>query len=275
VGDKKMKKKLVYLSLTLALILLQTTILPIKAPGNNNPNKVLGSPAFVLNIIGKKAGWSPNGDFDNPDRHTIFVRETGDVNISITQAPRKSLEDFAVLDGNGIDGEAALQLGDGYYAVYIAALGKPGGAGDLGSFITAPDGKGLYYIGKVDATALKPHGKTPVWEDYTNLFYITYDQAVAYLIAIGLSSTDAAGNATAMFDFFKNALGADYIDDFDGDLSTYDPAIWIFDFFDYLLEVLEIDEGDYAWELKNNGIKHLQVRFYYVKPRTWDLLPLA
>ncbi len=266
-----MKKKLVYLSLTLALILLQTTILPIKAPGNNNPNKILGSPAFVLNLLGKKDGWNPGGDFDNPERHTIFVPENGDTRIWITQAPRKSLEDFAVIDGNGMDGDAALQLGDGYYLVYVVALGKPGGAGSLGSVITAPDGKNLYYIGKVDANALKPHGKTPVWEEFTDLFYITYQEMIVYLEGIGYSPEDAEGNATEIIDFFNTTAGADIRQD-NPETPEWDPAIWIFDFFDYLNEVLGEDEGDYAWELKNNGIKHLQVRFYYVKPRTWDLI---
>ena len=113
-----------------ALITIQALIIPIYAGSNNNPNKILGSPEFVLNVLGKKDDWNSNGDFSNPDRHTIFVPENGDTRIWITQAPRKSLEDFAVLDGNGFDEDgAALQLGDGYFAVYVVALGKPGEAG--------------------------------------------------------------------------------------------------------------------------------------------------
>jgi len=232
----------------MAFLLLQAFVVPIQAEGNNNPNKILGSPAFVLNVLGKKDDWNPSGDFSNPERHTIFVPESGDTRIWITQAPRKSLEDFAVLDGNGFDEDgAALQLGDGYFAVYVVALGKPGGAGStLGGLIT---------------------------EEYTNLFYITYAEIVEYFEGLGYSYDDAVGNATAVIEFFRNLEGADFIPDFDGDPETYDPAIWIFDFFDYLVEVLATDDGQYAWELKNKGIKHLQVRFYFVKPRYWDYFP--
>lgn len=270
-----MRKKTLIGSSLIVFILFQVFILPIQARGNNNPNKILGSPAFVLNILGKKDDWNPNGDFDNPERHTIFVPENGDTRIWITQAPRKSLEDFAVLDGNGFDEDgAALQLGDGYFAVYVVALGKPGGAGStLGGVITDSDGNDLFYLGKVDAKVLKPHGKQPVWEEYTNLFYITYNEIVEYFEGLGYSTEDAEGNATAVIEFFKNLEGADFIPDLDGDPNTYDPAIWIFDFFDFLVEVLMTDDGQYAWELKNKGIKHLQVRFYFVKSRYWDYFP--
>jgi hypothetical protein len=269
----KRKTKMVF-TLT-ALITLQALIIPIYAGGNNNPNKILGSPEFVLNILGKKDSWNPNGDFNNPERHTIFVPENGDTRIWITQAPRKSLEDFAVLDGNGFDEDgAALQLGDGYFAVYVVALGKPGGAGStLGGLVTDSDGNDLFYLGKVDAKELKPHGKQPVWEEYTNLFYITFDEIVEYFIGLGYMYDDAVSNATAVIAFFENLEGADFIPDFDGDPLTYDPAVWIFDFFDYLVEVLAVDDGQYAWELKNKGIKHLQVRFYFVKSRYWEYFP--
>ena len=269
-----MKRKMIKWSLLASLVLLQAIVVPIYA-GNNNPNKTLGSPKFVLNILGKKDGWNPNGDFDNPERHTIFVPENGDTRIWITQAPRKSLEDFAVLDGNGCDEDgAALQLGDGYFAVYVVALGKPGGAGStLGGLVTAPDGTDLFFLGKVDAKVLKPHGKQPVWEEYTDLFYITYDEMVEYFEGLGYSHDDAVGNATAVIAFFSGLEGADFVPDLDGDPLTYDPAVWIFDFYDYLVEVLSESGGQYAWELKNKGIKHFQVRFYLVKPRYWEYYP--
>ena len=270
-----MKRKTNMVITLTALIAIQALAIPIYAGGNNNPNKMLGSPEFVLNVLGKKDGWNPNGDFSNPDRHTIFVPENGDTRIWITQAPRKSLEDFAVLDGNGFDEDgAALQLGDGYFAMYVVALGKPGGAGStLGGLLTDPDGNTLFYLGKVDANELKPHGKQPVWEEYTSLFYITFEEIVEYFLGLGYAYDDAVGNATAVIEFFENLEGADFISDFDGDPETYDPAVWIFDFFDYMVEVLAVDDGRYAWELKNRGIKHLQVRFYLVKPRYWDYFP--
>jgi hypothetical protein len=270
-----MKRKSTLVISLVALIVISGFSMPIYARGNNNPNKILGSPAFVLNILGKKDTWNPNGDFSNPERHTIFVPENGDTRIWITQAPRKSLEDFAVLDGNGFDEDgAALQLGDGYYAVYVVALGKPGGAeSTLGGVVTDPSGTDLFYLGKVDAKVLKPHGKQPVWEEYTSLFYITYDEIIEYFVGIGYSIDDSVGNATAVINFFRNLEGADFVPDLDGDPETYDPAVWIFDFFDFLVEVLTVDDGQYGWELKNKGIKHLQVRFYLLKPRVWEYFP--
>ena len=58
----EMRRKHVIASLLSALIAIQAAILPIYAGGNNNPNKVHGSPAYVLNILGKKVDWKGNGD---------------------------------------------------------------------------------------------------------------------------------------------------------------------------------------------------------------------
>ena len=92
--------------------------------------------------------------------------------------------------------------------------------------------------------------------------------------AIPLDQLEKLVNATAVIEFFRNLEGADFIPDLDGDPETYDPAVWIFDFFDYMVEVLTEDDGQYAWELKNKGIKHLQVRFYFIKPRYWEYYPI-
>lgn len=268
--------------ITLAL-LTQTFAVAIQARGNNNPNKILGSPDFVLNILGKKDGWSPEGDFSNPDRHTIFVHENGDSTIWITQAPRKSGEPFRVLDGNGCDEDGAkLQLGDGYFAVYVVALGKPAGAGStLDGVVTDPEtGAALLYLGGLDTKELKPHGKQPVWGDYSSLFYITEDQMIAYLEAMGFGDI-AADFASLIMGYFMSG-DRHYMPDIDGDPTNgMTPGIWLFDFFDFIIEVLPIwlEEydveppeffGQYYWDLKNKGIKHLQVRFYHIKPRDWD-----
>ena len=120
-----MKKSLIKIYLTAILLIVPIIAIPTFA-GNNNPNKVHGSPVYVLNILGKKTDWGAKGDFDNPDRHTIFIPEyTPDYNVLMhfTQG-----QEFAVLDGNAFDdGETALQLGQGRYYIYIVALAKPGG----------------------------------------------------------------------------------------------------------------------------------------------------
>lgn len=276
-------KKGILILITL-ILLTPTFVVATQARGNNNPNKILGSPEFVLNVLGKKDGWSPEGDFSNPDRHTIFVPENGDTLIWITQAPRKSSEPFMVLDGNGCDEDGAkLQLGDGYFAVYVVALGKPAGAGStLDGVVQDPDtGGALWFLGGLDTNELKPHGKQPVWGDYSSIFYITEDQMIKYFDALGLDAI-AADLASLIMSYFMSE-GRHYMPDIDGDETNgMTPGIWIFDFFDFVVEVLpnileelgvespELDYGQYYWDLKNKGIKHLQVRFYHIKPRDWD-----
>ena len=51
-------------------------VVPVSA---KSPNKMLGPPTYVLNLLGKKTGWSPNGGFDNPDRHTSSYLKTVNV----------------------------------------------------------------------------------------------------------------------------------------------------------------------------------------------------
>ena len=71
--------------------------------------------------------------------------------------------------------------------------------------------------------------------------------------------------------------------DLNSDPEVESIGIWLFDFFDFITEVLptwatELEgvyqtglvEGQYYWDLTNNGIMHLQVRFYKIKSRDWD-----
>ncbi len=269
----------------LSVIIIAMLVVPTPALAAN-PNKTMGEPAFVLNVLGKKADWNPGGEFDNPDRHTIFVPEGSSgtavqTKIWITQALKGSLLPFAVIDGNGFDEDgASLQLGDGYYACYIAALGKPVGEGStLGGMVTSPDGTDLFFLGGVDANALRPHGKTPVWEDYSNLFYITYAQMVTYFEGLGFSNTTiptATQLADDVWTFFESS---GLLHDIDGD--GVGDSIWIFDFYTYIVDVLtvkfpdiagDLNAGQYYWDLKNQGIRHLQIRFYKISSRDWQYI---
>ncbi len=265
-------------------IMLVPSIMTASAGGNNNPNKVLGNPDYVLNIHGKKDDWNPNGDFSNPDRHTIFVPQSTGAKIWMTQAPRKSEEKFMVIDGNGFDENGArIQIGDGYYAVYVVALGKPSTVpGSLSGTVTANDGTPLMNLGGINAKEIQPHGKQPVWGDYSNLFYITEAQMVEYLTYIGYGDYAAEWSSRIMAYFMDEGADRHWVD-INPDPEVETPAIWLFDFFDFITEVLptwatEIEgvdpsglvEGQYYWDLKNNGIRHLQVRFYKIKSRDWD-----
>jgi len=46
----------------LTLMITTSMMIPVLSARNNNPNKWLGSPTYVLNIHGKKADWNANGD---------------------------------------------------------------------------------------------------------------------------------------------------------------------------------------------------------------------
>jgi len=134
-----------------------------------NPNKLYGAPSFVLNLIGKKPGWSGGGDYDNPDRHTMFLPEsTNNVTIWMMQG-----DDWAVLDGNAFDadGDLNFQLAPGKYAVYLVALGKPGGGGSVRGWIyNATDNTYLLNIGSVRFSG---HKGKPQWTNATDLFWVS------------------------------------------------------------------------------------------------------
>ena len=56
-------------------------------------------------------------------------------------------------------------------------------------------------------------------------------------------------------------------------------GIWVYDFYEYIANYLQylmveggpdinnVLNGEYYWNLKNNGIRHIQIRFYKVKSR--------
>ncbi len=137
------------------------------------PGVDFNGPHYTLNIIGKK---HVGGDYDNPDRHTIFVPLDGDSNITMTQG-----EEFAVLDGNGMDGNATFQIPSGEsknYKVYVVSLGRPGN----GVNISYPDSwtynndTNAWYL-EIATVHVVGHSKKPVWVDATEWFYLEYEWA--------------------------------------------------------------------------------------------------
>jgi hypothetical protein len=247
------KPSLVGSSMVLLALLISMTFLAIavQAQGNNNPNKLHGSPVYVLNILGKKSDWNGQGDYNNSDRHTIFVPQnttewyeltgispgtygnlTADGTILLKMT---SGSEFAVLDGNAFDdGNASLQIENGKYYVYVAALAKPGGDSILDGWYYDKEGSACYRLGEIKRI---PREKgQPSWVVTTDLFYITWEQ----LLALGYTPEELT------LYFGEEQVGQ---------------AIWIFDF----LQFLEDAYGDtdyYFWKLDNNGNKHIQLRFY-------------
>jgi len=240
-----MKKKMVLAVMFVLLIVLQAAVFPVQAGGNNNPNKYHGPPAYVLNILGKKSDWKGNGDYDNPDRHTMFIPEETpgyNVTLHISDGP-----EFAVLDGNAFDDdEVALQLKKGRYYVYIVALAKPGGNTKIWAKAGLTlDGDGNLLIPlMLDYLQVKRIKGQPYWENATGMFYVDWDDVVSMVFA-GDTPTQEQLQALA------DALGI-----------LPGQPVWIFDFLHYMTELPDYVDYFYFWKINNQGCKHLQVRFY-------------
>ena len=271
-----MKRKNLIVSVFALLLILPVIALPISA---KSPNQImLSEPDFVLNILAKDH-FTGNPMQDSPDRHTIFIPLEGGSQILISQAPRGSGEKFQIWDANAFDdGQAKLTLGDGYYAVWIAALGKPGGKLDLNSSFSALD-----VMIQLQTIHVERAKKGPNWMDESKLFYVTnntiYDFFLQYYKALydaGDSTvTDPIINATQAYEaawaiFQYNDMVWEVGEIYGLDL----PAVWIFDFFDYLADEGTFSYGgsSYWWDLKNKGLRHLQVRFYSLGKRSADVV---
>jgi len=264
-GDEMMNKKQLLLAITM---IFSSLVVPVQA---KSPNQImLSSPDYVLNILGK-AQFTDNPMQDSPDRHTIFVPLYDSWRLYIEQAKRGSGESFQVLDANAVvDGVAVLKLGDGYYSVWIAALGKPGGSTDGDAVVSATDimvNLGLLHVERAKGT--------PDWNDETGLFFMTYEHIYSffyqYYIGLGYSEADAALMATADADYAWTVLSNSGLvwDPAEYSFLT-EPAVWVFDFFDYLAEIYGMSGSEYYWNMKNKGLRHMQLRFYKVKNRNFE-----
>jgi hypothetical protein len=275
-----MKKYITYI----LAALLATTILTVPVYAKS-PNKDEGPPSYVLNVLGKKNEWSPNGGFDNPDRHTIFMplyHDVGDIpeytKIMVTQPPPGTEGDFQVIDGNGFDGYAELALAQGYYKVYMAALGKPAKNGqkaeaDIASYVENQDYEILVELFSDSVSRSK---KGPVWEDFSKILYMSYADIYSFFLQYFefIEATLPYGTPEEWADYYATQVWDWFAAHPDGlifDLDGLD-CIWVFDFLEYLDSALSAvgDGTEYYWTYKNSGLRHLQIRFYKVKDRKWN-----
>jgi hypothetical protein len=261
----KRRRNFVVIS-TILMVLGSLVTLPVLAGngnGSNNPNKILGNPYYVLNILGKKDGWDPKGTFDNPDRHTMFVPEdTTGVNlgedpiggeVDITNSVviwMTSGQEFAVIDGDGTDGEASLQVEGGKYYVFLTALGKPGGLADVDGWYYDDEGELGQYCFMLGTVRISRSKGKPQWENATDLFYIDWATVFDMLVTMYMNSGEIYEDAVALALAKLSEYGYNINDN-----------IWIFDFLEILKEVFD-DTDYYFWKLTNSGLKHIQVRFY-------------
>jgi hypothetical protein len=241
-------KKLVVVLLATIMVLTLCVSPAFAAPKGIDVNGA----HFNLNLVGKAKAMP--GDYDNPDRHTMFVpTDTSDfefdintpnnldqetmagIKISMTQG-----SEFAVLDGNATDGFGSFQLGPGKYLVYIAVkakVPKTAGAVDITGWVEAYDNLGqLWYYIPVGSVSVS---KGKVWTDASTLFYVTEEE-------------DTIGFVT-------------------GDETNYDSkyGMWVFDYMAGLdaweTDLYDFSDLAYFWQLENDGAKLIQVRFYPVQ----------
>lgn len=182
-------KKTLSLAIVLALAAIITTpAFALASTGNGAPNGA----HYNLNIIGTK---EKNGDMTGGG-NVIFVKLWGaDTRINLVQG-----DDFAVLDKDGTDGSATLQLMDPYpgtttdaaYTIYVRALGKPGGFMGMTTGFTDENGADWYSIESVNLTRTKGQAK--------------FTDKTLELTTILVDMTDDGINNPVRINLFDNSL---------------------------------------------------------------------
>lgn len=230
-----MRKAAAIVTIAICLMMTISVFAGIAVAKPNGTGKKPGidfsGPHYTLNILAKKDnGKNGNADFSNWDRHTIFVPLEGDCNMTYQLGT-----EFAVLDGNGMDGLAEFQIPSGPekdFSVYIVSLGKPGDGTD----ITYPDfwwtydeSTGAWYC-ELATFRIKGHGqnpdgpaKKPYWEEATEWFYMEL---------------------------------------YNYSLSPGDPGYIIWEGYIWNMPWDLFEETGYWWDMQGCD-KHIQVRFYY------------
>jgi len=250
-----MKKRVLFIALS-ALLIIALGAVPVTArPEGPKPGLDFNGAHFNLNLLGKDK--TMPGDYDNPDRHTMFVpldtsgmyidlntpnnlgEETLDgIKINMTQG-----SEFAVLDGNATDGEGSLQIGPGKYWVYIAVKAKspkyPDAYTDITGWVEAYDNIGqLWYYVPVGSVTVSKNGK---WTDATDLFFVSdAEDPFGFNEWSGLPQVQGLG--VWVFDYM-GGLDSWYEDS--GNTAAYD-----------------FSDLAYFWQFDNHGNKLIQVRFY-------------
>jgi hypothetical protein len=252
-------KKVIAITLAVVLVLALVIGSGVALAGNGNrnggpkPGTDFNGPHYNLNLIGKAKDMP--GDYNNPDRHTMFVPlDTENMSFTNPDEPNSPTfygikiemtqgTEFAMIDGNATDGYGAFQLGPGKYRVYIAVKAKsPKYADpytDITGWVEAYDNLGaLWYYMDVGYVQMKK-GKNS-WTDATDLFFVTTDE-----------------------DDFGFVTGSE------PDYTQW--GIWVFDYmagldtwFEDSSETAPYNLSDlaYFWQFDNHGNKLIQVRFY-------------
>lgn len=196
--------------------------------GNNMPS---GS-HYELGLIGRPNTYTGSGTSDS-SRHTIFIplNTDGYVDGKVKLYMTQSSTGFLVKDGDATgDGIARLQIGPGYYAVFARALGKPGGNINFAAWFTywlddaQQQMSDAIWLGNVDLTR---KASKPQTVEVSKLFY--------YTGCLGYDPNGIANDGDEYQICYTNE--------------------WVFDVDGF---------NEYWWDVDNNGLKRLEIRFYPV-----------
>jgi hypothetical protein len=219
-----MKKILVA---TLILLLAAMMALPVLAVNSETGNGAPSGPHFNLNIIGVAKDKNMP---ENLGGNVIFVQLGNDEASVRSRINLVEGDDFAVMDKDGTDGSATLQLMDPFpndvppgintgetavYKIYIRALGKPGGSATITSGFTDENGVDWWSLESVTVTRTKGQVK--------------FSDQTLKLTTIYVDITNDGVDNPVRYNLFGNPL-------------------W-----------------DYFWDYDNSGLKLLQMRIYLVQ----------
>jgi hypothetical protein len=205
-----------------------TTSPPDPSLTANAGNGAPSGPHYNLNLIGVDNGKNPN--MDAGSGNVIFVglgtkKSTLTTNILLNQSFDGT---FQVLDKNGTDGTASFELpAPGTYTVWARALGAPGDSAKITTCASDVAGNGAVtdtVCSTENQVFVRGTGKSTFKDVTTSLTTIVID-------AISESAAFAACGGTNQTSIR---------------VSLFDPCL----------------EG-YFWKYDNNGLRLLQIRFYY------------
>ena len=288
-----MKKKMMITGiLVFSLVSLGAGSAIATKPGQDvNPNGFPSGEHYNLNIIGKKDGFTcPEPDVDEFGDpvygNVVFVPQNGtDIEVIMQSGKGEKAEtitELQVIDPctAAFDGDAAvLQLpkNDKGYRVYARALATPTDSPDLTItpelvLVEDESGNNLIYLGLVTdngfetplVTFTRNKGKSKS-VDITGLFEWTgqvcyFEEPLAYDSVLTKCCLD-----TDLDGIYDNCLDQILVDGVLTCPDGYDELTvfctdyqdeWVFNIGDFV---------EYLWDMDNNGLKLLQVRFYPVQ----------
>ncbi len=201
---------------------------PVSAAVASTGNGAPSGEHYTLNIIGVSREKNPN--MDATSGHVIFVDLGGKkpaepVSTKILLNQSANAGEFGVLDKNGTDGTASFSLpAPGSYSIWARALGKPGGEAKI----------------------------TTCAEDIAD----DLDGGAQFPIDICSTQYEAFVRGTKADQFRDVTFNLTHIVLTDGSEPALACGTTTVSLFNPCLE-------GYFWKYDNNGLKLLQIRFYY------------